>query len=188
MEKRTRGVGVAKVCVLVALFALVMAIVVVALSGKETYNSATYNEDELKTLYCEAGELEGGLFNFDDASGVKNIVKYVYGGDNILRLSYTYTANFELESVAKARLATMHADYNEYMGKTDVYFDSLSPAFNLFDTSVSVNLFIERNLFTVDTSKMVFLSTSDYITAKKAKIEDLKKLYEKKNFTCKIVD
>ena len=79
----------------------------------------------------------------------------------------------------------MHWNYDDFMGKTSIHQETLTPVFNNYNDEVSISLFFEKKYIVSELGSLLFLNQDESSKIKKYTINELKKIYENKNFSCK---
>lgn len=188
MNKNRQLLKMAKICGVVAVCVLMIIFGVVLAQPKEIRISEKNDNEATTVLDCKSSVATlDAFFVSDVADDFMHEVKLIFDDDdNFSTINYTYSGVFNSEEDAGTALSLMHADYNIYMGKTNIYQEDLYPTFSVLGARGIVNLFIERNDLTVDTAKFIFLDSEQYEEVDEMTIDEVKMLYESKGFVCKI--
>lgn len=184
-DKKTSNI--IKVCILIAIFAGVAALMVLLLNGNTKYTSDGDEVTATEYLYCSASDPKNPYFESSKASNAVHEIKYTFKNGATDRISYTYTGEFDSENSAKAELSKMTFKYNDYMGTTQLYQQDLNPTWTVLDNKAIINLFMTNGAtLTSETMRFVFLGYEQLRSLASASAESLKGYYESLNFTCKI--
>lgn len=183
--KKVNSATVSRIFGVIALFAFTAFLAIVFLQPNESSSSTSLDQGKTTLLDCIANTLEDSFFISKDASSYSHEVKLVYQNDRLTKVNYTYTGQFASDNEADSALSWLHADYNNYMGRTSIYQEELSPTFTAIDANAIINIFMDEEHFAPETAVFVFLDANEYSMVKKSKLDDAKNLYESKGFYCK---
>ena len=173
--------------VVLALIVAIIAIVIVLLTYKKETRTIETNEDgDMTALVCSSHDNgETAFFKSDTAKEVEHKVKLVYNNDNLQKMSYEYTGEYETKDIAEHDDAVLHARYNRYMGEHDKKSEMLTPVFQVVDNKLAIKLYLDsyKDMNSV-ISKLFYIGSGLEGTIGKNSLKDTKKYYEKKDFSC----
>ncbi len=168
-------------CVLIVIFLLIIT------NGNETRTSSEVEEEKLEALICRSGGREDGFFHSKTANHITNEVKTTFNGDSFDKLYYSYEGVYRsTEEAEKDR--SMHADYNIYMGDNNMPLDTLAPNYSAANNRFHLTLYTDdKNDFNLVTAVFFYVDEEDVEKFKKFSLDEMKKYYETKDFSCSIV-
>ena len=151
----------------------------------ETRTSKVIDNTTMGALHCTSTNPEEPFFAPDGVLENEHEIKITFNGDLADKFSYNYYGTFNSESIAEGARTRLHANYNIYMGNNGKDQESLYPTFDYVGEKVKINLFAEREkTLNLITAKLFFLSSGEVTNLKNNSADDLKKIYEKRGFSC----
>ena len=154
--------------------------------GEETHISTNTAETVIKSLVCNAASPKNPFFVSETAENYNHEIKVTYRGETADRISYVYDGVYVSNSVADTAGASLHADYNIYMGENGVYQESLYPTFSVVDNKLKVSLYTEYGKINSVIAKLFFINAEEFHNLDNYSIEDLGNLYAEKGFSCEV--
>lgn len=183
-EKRKKLITEA---VVVAIIVAIIAIVVILLTyRRETHIIEKTDDGDTSALVCTSQNNDDlAFFKSDTAVDVEHVVKSVYSDGKINKMSYEYIGDYESKGVAEHDDAVLHARYNIYMGEHDKKSESLTPVFQVVNDKLTIKLYLESysDMNSV-IGKLFYIGSGLEGTIGKNSINDTKKYYEKRGFSC----
>lgn len=175
--------------VLIGLGLIVLAILIAIFSnGKETRISELIENESVSALYCTSRGIEGAFFSSETANTIENEIKITYHNDNIDKLYYSYNGVYRSSDVTHGDEVKLHAKYNKYMGENGQRIEDLNPSYDEMKTKLHIGLYVDSyDMINEVTSLFFFINKDDISKVKKYSMEEMKKYYEDKSFSCKIV-
>ncbi len=167
-------------CVLIVIFLLIIT------NGNETRTSAEVEEEKLKALICRSGGREDGFFHSKNANQITNEIKATFNGDSFEKLYYSYEGVYRSTEVAEEE--TMHTEYNLYMGDNNMPLETLSPTYSAANNRFHLTLYTDdKSDFNLVTAAFFYVDKEDVEKFKKFSLDEMKKYYETKDFSCSVV-
>lgn len=166
------------VCLVIGLFCWLLTY------KSETKTSTTLHETDALALECTSTNSENAFFVSKTAQRFEHKLKLVFRGESLRQMSYDFTGTYNSERVASDAEASMHADYNKYMASKNIGTGTLNPNFNAVKSKVRLSLYLdlEKNLEGV--GPIFYLTDDEYLKIKDYKMDDFKKIYKEKGFSC----
>lgn len=103
----------------------------------------------------------------------------------VKEMSYRYDGTFNSDDAAESAKAAMHADYNKYMSANGVYQETLNPVFSSHKSKLVISLYAETKKINQTIAKLFFINDDEYKKTGDFTLEDFKKFYELRGFSCK---
>ena len=153
-------------------------------NGSETRTSATEISHPVDALICKSTNPEGGFFKLPDNTESKHEIKITYEDGQSKKISYSLNNTFDDETAAKNNVASLHADYNIYMGENNLNVNTLSPSFVSSGNVVRLNLFATLVNLKASVSQFFFLTSNELSVVLSGSETSANKIYTSKNFTC----
>ena len=189
-SKKNRNKKAATSMIVVAVLIGILAVVVYLLTHKtETYIHETTADEETPTLICASGDNDYDFFVSEEATNITHTIKLVYKDGKISKLSYEFVGAYDTEESAKQAKGRFNTDYNIYLGKYDVKYETLSPVFWYTEDRAGVKLYLDdyKRMNSV-IATFFYIDDASVSSIAKNSIDITKKYYEKKNFSCTISD
>ena len=152
--------------------------------GIETHESTSGGNESIGSLYCEATNPVDAFFTSTRAQNTKHEIKITFRGDTADKISYTYTGTYETEALAEQDNATLHANYNIYMGEHKVSAESLTPAFSTIENMMRISLFTKQSAINSATANLFFLGPDEYGNLKNYSGNTIQSIYKNQGFSC----
>ena len=177
--------------VIVAAIVGIIALAIMLLTYKrETRITDTYANVDKAALSCYSdNNTESGFFYSDAVSKVRHEIKIVYNDGSIDKVSYAYSGEYDSSDAAEHDDAVLHARYNIYMGEHDMNSGSLNPVFISSGNKLTISLYLDgyKKMNSV-LGKLFYIGSASMETIGKNSVEETKKHYENKGFSCEIQD
>lgn len=183
--KKNKSTKVAVMTCIFVLVAILMALLLIKLfEPHETHTSDENTTTVVAALSCKSANMPEAFFHSEEASSEAQEVKITMQDNRADKVSFTYTGTFANAEEAKRAASDMHADYNIYMGTTTVGFSDLLPNFSTIDKQVVIALYLDEKTLAVGTAPLIFLSESEMKNFNTYSLNNLKKIYTGKGFSC----
>lgn len=173
-----------------AIIAGTAALVFFLLTNKrETHTYVNRNNGETSGLKCTIDKNDNAFFASDLATELKHTIKIMYNDNNIDKVSYEYDGVYNSAEEAKKDSGMMHTNYNLYMGDHGVDHEILAPVFQYDEKKARIRLYLDdyRKMNSV-IGKVFYIGSGIQDTIAKGSIEEAKKIFENKGFSCIISD
>lgn len=175
------------ICGIIAMILIVIAVsIIILLQPKETHISSGTEKSSIEVLDCVSSVQNEPFFVSDKAIDSNHEVKITFNNNKPDKYNYTYIGKFDSNKIAEEELSWLHGDYNNYMGKIDIYQEDLSPSFTVLDNDVIINLYLDNKTLAVDTARFLFLTSEQFVNIKKMPITEVAKIYKNRSFNCVI--
>ena len=172
------GVGLIALAILIAIFA----------NGREIRTSEPIENESISALYCTARGIEDAFFSSETANTIENEIKITYNSNSIDKIYYSYNGVYRSSDVVHKDEVRLHAKYNTYMGENGQSIEDLEPSYDEMKNKLHIGLYADSYDRVNEVTSVFFFINKEYISmVKKYSMEDLKKYYENKSFSCKIV-
>ena len=112
-------------------------------NSKEVKESSSKQNVETKALYCEAENPDNAFFSTGSVNVAKNVLKIIFHDESPSKISYNYYGEYSNDDAAENASASLHADYNIYMGEHNANAESLYPTFVSNGPSLKINLYTD---------------------------------------------
>ena len=174
---------------------LILAIIVVALlillylllNKKETYISNGGTVKKIASISCVSKDPENSFFSPEQEGDVEHTVKATFKNGKPDKISYDFNGLYGSNNIAESIEATIHADYNIYMGEKGLSASLLGPSFSVSGNNVKVSLYTDVGKLINTTIPFFFLDMNDFQKIKSYSVDELAKIYEDKGFHCTIL-
>ena len=176
------------ICGIIVVAVALAALLLFLMHGKETRNSTGESSEKIGVLLCKSNIPKTPFFKVTSETSSTHEIKVTFKNDTYDVFSYTYDAKFSSEAKVKEAEALLHADYNTYMSGIGLDPEGLSPAFSNATSELLINLYIPRNKLTVGTGKFAFLDEGEFTAIDHYSVNDFKKMYSGKGFTCQYTE
>ena len=153
-------------------------------NGNETYVSGGNEGESVSALDCKATAVSNPFFVSNTAQSVTHEIKVTFADGKANKLSYNYYGTYETPALAETANATLHADYNIYMGENGLSAERLYPTFVAVDNTVKINLFAEKGKLDVPTGKIFFLKADEAVDFFTYSSTVVSKIYNVQGFNC----
>lgn len=153
-------------------------------NGKEAKESSNKQNVETKALYCDAENPDNAFFSTGLVNVAKNVLKIIFHDEFPSKISYNYYGEYSNDDAAENASASLHADYNIYMGEHNADAESLYPTFVSTGPNLKINLYVDVNKLDPATGVLFFLDGEQSATFAQNDIEKITELYEAKGFNC----
>lgn len=185
--KKKKDIFVIIASILVCLIVIGIVIIALIMGGNETHTTEDYVGEKSEILHCTSSSPKDGFFAISqDANIVEHELKFMFNKMGIYNAAYSYNATYSSEKIAKKALSKMHWNYDDYMGKTSIYQENLTPVFNNYNNDARISLFFDKKYLVSEVSDLLFLKKEEFEKAMKYSIDELSEFYKNKNFSCKI--
>ena len=172
------GVGLIALAVFIAIF----------INGNETRTSEPVEGEHVSAVYCTAKGIEGAFFSSEIVNTITNEVKITYHDSGIEKLYYSYKGTYRSNDVLKQDDGVFQAKYNNYMSEHGQNSVDLSPVYDEMNNKLHIALYADSlDKINEATSVFFFINGNEVNQFKKYTMDDMKKYYEDKSFSCKIV-
>lgn len=176
--------------IIIAVIAGLMALVIYMLTNKkETHTYRTQDNGEISALVCTTNDNESSFFASETASSINHTVKLIYKDNKVEKISYEYDGKYNSSEEAKHDDAVLHAKFNIYLGEHNIEQDVLTPVFQHNGDGVTIRLYLDNyNEMNSAIGKIFYIGSGIKDTVAKNSLEETKKIYENKRFSCIISD
>lgn len=178
--------------IMIALIIGFVALIIILLTfEKETHTYKKYEYDDMSALVCvlQSNDADNDFFSSDGASDVKHTIKLVYSNNLIQKMSYEYNGFYDSEENARKDSGELHAKYNIYMGDHGVNHDILAPVFQNNNNKALIRLYLDDyGKMNSTIAKLFYIGNGMIDTISKNSLDETKKLYENRDFSCIISD
>ena len=172
------GVGLIALAIFIAIFA----------NGSETRTSESYENNSISAVHCTAKGIEDAFFYSDKVNTIKNEIKVTYNNDKIDKMYYSYNGTYRSSDVVHEDEVRLHAKYNTYMGENGQKIEDLNPAYDETNNKLHIGLYADSyDKINEATSVFFFINKDDINNVKKYSMDNMKKYYESKSFSCEII-
>ena len=172
------GVGLIALAVFIAIF----------INGNETRTSEPVEGEHVSAVYCTAKGIEGAFFSSEIVNTITNEVKITYDDSGIDKLYYSYDGIYRSYDVMRQDDGKFQAKYNNYMGENGQKLEDLIPVYDELNNKLHIALYADSlDKINEVTSVFFFIDKNEVNQFKKYTIDETKKFYEDKSFSCKIV-
>ena len=172
-----------------ALIIALIAIIILLLTNKrETIITQETQDSDATLLKCEITHLEDAFFKHDTVQNTKHEIDISLLDDKISKMTYDYTGTYNSEKAAIDAEAWLHADYNKYMSQAGLSPESYNPVFNAVKTKVRISLYAELKKMNKVIGKIFSLGEDEVKHLGDYGASEMKKIYEKKGYTCSLKD
>ena len=186
-EKKYRSLAT-KLLIAALLLAVVAGIAWLLTSQTETRVSRKVGENEYGSLECTIGSMNEELAPViepkDLGESMKYSIRMLFENGELSSISYTFDGVYAAETVAENVRASLHADYNKYMGNNGVSAESLNPVFMHDGHDVKISFYAERKKLSSAVAPVFLISRDEYGRMNDFSLDNMQKLYEGKGFTC----
>ena len=190
VEEKKIGSLTIKILLLVLILAVVAGITWLLTNQIETRISKKVEENEYRLLECTIGsmteELSPVIEPKELGESMGYDIKMVFENGELSKVSYTFEGVYASTQMAEKVRATLHADYNKYMGNSGIDAGILNPVFTYNKNNVNVSLFTDRKKLSSTVAPVFLISRDEYGRMNDFSLEKLQKLYEGKGFTCDV--
>ena len=187
-ENKKSRIDIVKTVVLMLIVGAVCLTIWLLTNQRETRISTTTETGNYGSLICTSSSPSEPFFVSKNVQRFTHEVTAMFTNEHLKDVSYKYEGTYSSTGTAETAMAELHADYNKYMANGGVYQEKLNPVFTTDKTKVRVSLYAEPEKLNSVVAKLFFLSDDDLSKLSKYSQNDLKKVYEKKGFSCKIHD
>lgn len=176
--------------VIVAFVVGLMALAVFLLTyKKETHITKVYDRGDISSLVCTTSETKDSAFFQNNANSVKHELKIIYNNEVIDKMSYEYRGEYGSWGAADVDEGIMHAKYNTYMGDHNISSSVLAPLFQNVDGELKISLYLDSyEMMNTTIAPFFYIGNGLVDTIGKSSVEETKKYYENKGFSCIISD
>ena len=176
--------------VIVALIAGLIALIVFLLTyEKETHIIETYDSGEISSLTCSTTETSESAFFQNNAKSAKHELRMVYNNSVISKMSYEFRGVYDSQDAARSDDGSLHAKYNNYMGEHGILNSVLTPIFQSLDGELKISLYLgEYDKMNSAFAPLFYIGNGLIDTIGKNSVQETKKYYENKGFSCIIGD
>ena len=185
--KKKNKTPILAISVLIGMIAIIIIILIFVLNGSEKHISEDNTTSaKQEVLHCTASTPLNPFFEAThNASGVKYDLKVLFEDSKVNTATFSYKATFNSNDIAKSEISKMHWNYDDFMGKTSIHQESLTPVFGEYNNEISISLFFDKKYLVSELGSLLFLDQNESYKIQKYSLSDLKKIYRSKNFSCK---
>lgn len=188
-EKQKKG---NKILVVKALsFALVIALIVWVIwllnNQHEERTSVDAGQDDLSSLECTAKEVKKDddfLFASESTDSYEFTMKAIFNTDKLDKLTYEFNGTYASDKLAENMEAKLRAKYYKYMEQNNLGTEYLNPVLADTDDNLKISFYAERKKLTSAVAPVFMITRDEYAKTSNFSLENLKKLYEGKGFSC----
>ena len=171
--------------ILAVVIIVILATFVILLSqGEENYTSGDERTTKINALDCANSNTQEAFFSSDSAQRYTHEIRATFRNDRIENIAYIYEGTYSSTSAAESASATLHADYNIYMGGKKANPESLNPNFSDVKSKLKITLYADKKKIDEVTAKLFFLNENEARDIDTYTAEKLEELYEGKGFSC----
>jgi len=174
---------------------LIFALVLVVVAGmvwlltnkKETVVNSDYKGHNFDSLECRSETLADDfepVISPGEAERSEYALKLLFDDDELSNISYEFSGIYASDKAAEGAEAWFRTDYNKYMGENGINAESLNPVFMNTDNNLKISLYAERKNFTSSVVPIFLIDREEYGMLSDLSLNNLKKLYENKGFSC----
>ena len=187
--KKTKRQLAFSITIVVLVTALIIGIILVLNSGRETKTVTTTDKGAHGTLNCINHDDENSFYKSEyTATSVEHELRIVIKDDAMDKLSMKYIGTYENENIAKKSSALIHAKHNELLGSNNISQNIFSTNFSNTDNKLTIELFGEVKNINSVTSKLFYIDQSEFNKIKSFSSSQLKSTFENKGFSCTFQD
>lgn len=157
------------------------------LSGRTTNVSAEDNIETTSYLSCSTNSTHHLFFKPENMVSAEQLLKITFKNDRPNDVNYDFKSTFASSDWAKQADASMHAQYNIYMGDQGANAESLTPLFDHIDNVAHVNLYADKFEITKATAPFFVLSPDEVTDFYSSSSEQIQKIYQNKSFSCSLI-
>ena len=172
------------------LFAIFIIIIIMIIwlifRPKESHTSSNVAGEKIILLKCKSENPEDAFFETFSAKESTHEIRATFKDDKIDKISYIFEAKYDSLKAAEAANASLHGQYNKYMGEYGLSEQSLNPNFAVIDDSIKIYLDTDKKNINHSTSQFFFLNSDEFQRFSSRNSEELKQIYENKDFSCEI--
>lgn len=186
VEKKTHAKGIITLVIFLGLI-VIITILFLNLFGEKVTNNTVDNENTTTTsIYCTTNrkDISGAFFDFSDTESVNQAMKVIFKNKKIDNISYTSTAIYKDESLAKGREGKLIGEYGLFMQDNGKEMTDYSPNFSTNGTEVKISLFATMKQLNNVLAKIFLINTNDALSSYSPNV--LAALYKEKGFDCEI--
>lgn len=188
-RKLSKKIIIAYAIIVAAIMGLVALIIYTVTNKKETHIYETHVGNNSSSLACTTHDNETAFFSSEIATNVSHLVKLVYKDGVVSKISYEYDGEYDSEEDARKDNGDMHAKYNIYLGEHNISHNVLTPVFQHDGNIARIRLFLDNyNNMNAVIGKLFYIGSAVKDAVGKNSIEETKKIYENKGFSCIISD
>lgn len=185
-QKNTGKIIIALTVVVVG--ALLVLALIILFGSSETRISTKSPEGTISVLDCKSYSPSDPFFDRETEIRAEHRVKAKYSNEVFDGFDYTYTGTYNSADAAEEAISWLHADYNKYMSETGVNQEDLSPTFSAIKSDAVINIYLPTQYLNSGTAKLIFIGSNEFAGLKNKTIDEMKKLYEGKDFSCTITN
>ena len=187
--KKTKRQLALSITIVVLVTAIIVGIILVLGSGRETIIVATSEDNVYDTLICKNHDDVNSFYKSSyQAISVEHEVRIVLKDDFMEKIYMKYTGIYENEDVAKKSRALIHANHNELFGSNNISEDIFSSNFTSNGNKLTIELFGETKNINSITSRLFYIDQSEFNKIKSFSSSQIKNAFEKKGFSCAFQD
>ena len=148
-------------------------------------NNATANR--IDVIDCKSSGPDLPFFLFDGERNVEHEIKITYGKLGVDKYFYSYYGEYETEDSAIKAMSWMNGEFNIYLGRKHLDINNYPATFNTSNNIVKINIYLDRDNFANPAaSSLTFLDETTLRELQTLNIQELKKKYEDRHFSCLI--
>lgn len=166
-------------------FVVAIAIVVLMMNERETRFSTQHMPVKQTMLQCTAATpIAPFFFTSENTNSPNYTFKFLYNDDDITSASFTYKVSFASSEVAADELSRMQIKYYQYIEKTNISSNNLTPVFYRNNDDISISLYFEDRYLLPNISDLLSLTKDEATRLKEYDVQNLKEIYDSKGFAC----
>ncbi len=186
--KKTRRQLAISIVIVVLITAVIVGVILILGSGKETKTVTSVESDVEKTIVCTNSDDETSFFKSGYPNSAKHEVRIIVKNNKMDKLSMKYTGVYESEYVAEKSSGIIHAAYNDLLGKNSISQGVFSPNFMKNGSTLTIELIGEVKDINPVTAKLFYIDQSEFNKIKSFSLDGIKRTYENKGFSCDIMN
>lgn len=182
-EQEQKKSGIVKWVGLI-LIIIIIVVIIWLLRPKESYTPGEDRVTRVGSLECSGVNVADPFFISETAQNSTHEIKSTFKNNRLEDALYTFISTYNSADAVEAANASLHAEYNTYMGKNFTNPEILTPVFSNIKSKLQITLYADKGEIDPVTARLFFLSAEDYAVISQSTPNQIKNIYESKGFTC----
>lgn len=187
-DRGRRKKALMRAVVFTLIVAFVAIVILLITNKRETLITQESQDSNATILKCEITYLEDAFFKYSTVQNTKHEIDISLLDDRMSKATYDYTGTYNSMEAAVSAEARLHANYNKYMSQAGLSPESYNPVFNAVKTKVRISLYAELKKMNSVIGKIFSLDEDEVKHLGDYGASEMKKIYEKKGFSCSLKD